>query len=387
LKSVALLRERRIRAATRALASLIVVAVAALVPGLGHAGGVSQALARQRALESYSLMQRFFYAPSSSSYNGTYPPKGVGYAQVWPYSQALEATLEIASLPGRTPAMRAGLLRTIANLAPYRARLGDQLAYAPLRGGKGNAFYDDNVWIGLELVSAADLLHDPSALAAAQRVFTWIRTGWDTTPAVCRGGVYWLMPGGPYWMRSARNRYRAAVSTVNGALLGLRLYEHTHLQGDLAWAERAYSWSRRCLGTSDGLVADHIDAHGNVVAALHSYNQGAMVATAVNLYLITRKRRYLDEALRTAAASLMVFRDPLASGEPASFLAIYYGDLLPLMRFAHSDSIRSAIAAFAAGAWSQERDSATGLFKFGHTYDTLLDQAAMVQIYSELAET
>jgi len=195
------------------------------------------------------------------------------------------------------------------------------------------------------------------------------------------------MPGGPYWNHSPRNRYRTAVSTANAALLGVLLYERTGLRSDLGWSERAYAWSWRCLGDGVGLVADHIDAAGKVSPAIHSYNQGAMIATAVNLYRVTRERRYLDDALRTADASLAAFHSALGTGEPASFLAIFYADLLPLMPISGSDAIRGEMAAFAGRAWSKERDPATGLFHFGHTVATLLDQAAMVQVYVELART
>jgi hypothetical protein len=207
-----------------------------LLARLRLAGGeVSQALAERRALQIYDLMQRYFYLPASHAYAGTYPPAGPGHAQVWPYSQALEATLQVARLPGAGLGALAELPSRLASLAPYRAALAGQLAYAPIYGGKGNVFYDDNVWIGIELIDAARILHDQAALAAAQRVFAWIETGWDATATACPGGVYWLMPGGSYWNHSAANRYRTAVSTATGALLAVLLYERTGLGSDLRW--------------------------------------------------------------------------------------------------------------------------------------------------------
>ena len=136
----------------------------------------------------------------------------------------------------------------MARLAVYRASLKRELAYAPLYGGKGNVFYDDNVWIGIELLDVSALLGDRAALDASERVFAWVQTGWDAKAASCPGGVYWLMPGGSYWNHSARNRYRTAVSTANAALLGVLLYERTAEKSELRWAERAYGWSRRPRG-------------------------------------------------------------------------------------------------------------------------------------------
>jgi hypothetical protein len=370
---------------TRAAAALVTLAAALAVPSAsGVSGGAGRTVAGQRALESYALMQRYFYDATRSSYDGTYPPTGIGYAQLWPYTQALSATLEIARLAEGSSA-RNSLGGNIAILGAYRARLSGQLAYAPVHGGKGNPFYDDNNWVGLALVSAADFLHRGSELAAAQRVLDWIRSGWDSRAPVCRGGVYWLMPGGTYWNRSPGSRYRTAVSTLNGALLAILLFERTHVAGDLRWAEKAYAWTMRCLGNGDGLVGDHIDASGNVTPSVHSYNQGAAIATAVNLYRITHDPAYLAEAVRIAHASLSAFRDPLASGDNVSMLAIFYRDLLVLAPFVHGDAIHAAIQAFGDAAWTNNRNPTTGLFQFGETSATLLDQAAMVQIYAELA--
>jgi hypothetical protein len=368
------------------LAVLLCALAAARGPRAAPAVGQTGALASQRALAVYDLIQRYFYRASSRSYAGTYPPQGRGEAQVWPYSQAFAATLALTELPIAQAPLLAWLHRSLVRLAAYRAPLARYLAYSPIYGGHGNVFYDDNVWVGLELVEAAGVLHDRAALTNAARVFRWIETGWDTSGA-CPGGVYWLMPGGSYWNHSPRNRYRAAVSTVNAALLGALLYQHTGALSDLRFAKRAYAWTQRCLGEPDGLIADHIDADGAVDPTVYSYNEGALVAAGLRLYAITRAPVYLDSALRTARAALARFSGAAAVSEPASFLAIFYGDLFPLIGRPGGAAITRALAAFAARAWALERDPSTGLFHFGHTAATLLDQAAMVQVYAELART
>ena len=71
--------------------------------------------------------------------------------------------------------------------------------------------------------------------------------------------------------------------------------------------------------------------------------------------------------------------------EPPVFLAIYFRDLRQLGDVAPSSSYRAAEEAFADRAWAQARDPRTGLFRFGGRQPTLLDQAAMVQVYAELA--
>jgi len=338
----------------------------------------SDLLAQRRALATYAAMQRYFYVPADGSYSGTYP--AVGHAQVWPYSQALWATLELARVRrGGTTAL-ADLPSMIAGLAAYGNRTPGGIVYDAVYGDRTYVFYDDNAWIGLALIDASDLTQNPAFLTAAREVFRPIEAGWDSNPDdPCPGGVYWI--------RSSKNHDRAAVSTANGALIGVLLYQHTHSPYYLDWARRAYEWSRRCLGTSTGLVADHIDSAGTVDARTWSYNQGAMIAVGVKLYRATGARRYLDEAEKTADAALAMLQNPLDSGEPPSFLAIFYRDLLELTAVDPGRKDRAAIESFANEAWTRERNARTGLFYFGHTDATLLDQAAMVQIYAALAAT
>jgi predicted alpha-1,6-mannanase (GH76 family) len=168
-------------------------------------------------------------------------------------------------------------------------------------------------------------------------------------------------------------------------VLALGLYERSGSMAYLDWARNAYAWTKRCLGTPSGLVADHIDLDGKVDPHTWSYNQGAMIAAAVRLYRATGRRSYLDDAERTADASLREIGDPLTSGEPPIFLAIFYRDLLELGSAVAGRSDRSAIEGFADEAWSRARNPKTGLFSFYGRQPTLLDQAAMVQVYAQLA--
>jgi uncharacterized protein YyaL (SSP411 family) len=359
--------------------------VAALVAGLGFAEAhvarsqPGQSLAQTRALASYAAMQRYFYDASTRSYKGTFPANG--HAQAWPYSQALWATLQLARVPRVGGSALQALPKLIAGLESYRhvtAGAADELVYDAVYHGHKDVFSDDNAWISLALLDASDFLHDRSLFAIASRVFRSIESGWNlTTRDAC--------PGGLYWVRSVKNKQRGAVSTANAALVAALVYLHTHERSDLAWARRAYDWTRRCLRAPSGLVSDHIDPDGTVDQRTWSYNQGAMIATAVRLYQATHESHYLREAEQTARAALDLFRDPIRSGEPAAFLAIFYRDLLALAEIDRNPAIRAAVATFADAAWQQQRDDQTGLFHFGETVASLLDQAAMVQIYATLA--
>jgi Glycosyl hydrolase family 76 len=353
------------------VACLALVGVAS--SGSDGARETSRALARTRALDAYAAMQRYFYSPEGHSYAGTFPARG--RAQAWPFSQALWATVELAALGGARSDLRA----RIEALAAYsRPEAGRPAEFAPVYGGSGVVYYDDNLWIALGLVEASRVTKSPAPLATAAQLFTLVQDGWD-------GDAAHPCPGGVFWTRLGANHDRNTVTTANSALLALRLYEKSGTGAYLVWAKQAYAWTQRCLGLSNGLIADHIDLHGKVDTHTWSYNQGAMIAAGVQLYRATGERRYLTDAVRTADAALRAIGDPLASGEPPVFLAIFYRDLLELGQSVAGRHDRAAIETFADEAWTHSRDPKTGLFRFDGREPTLLDQAAMVQVYAELA--
>jgi predicted alpha-1,6-mannanase (GH76 family) len=270
------------------------------------------------------------------------------------------------------------LLTRVAALSAYHHSGPGRVSYAPVYGGSGDVYYDDNLWIAMALIEATGVTHNRSSLDTARQLFTLVTDGWDSNQAdPC--------PGGVFWKRTGVNHDRNTVTTANSALLALTLYKSSPRPGYLLWAQRAYSWAKTCLGTGNGLVADHVDLAGRIDPHTWSYNQGAMIATAVRLFQLTGQRQYLSDAEQDADATLAKLGNPLASGEPAVFLAIFYRDLLGLSAVDPKRNDRAAVATFADEAWAKARDPKTGIFHFGHNVGTLLDQAAMVQIYALLS--
>lgn len=341
-----------------------IILAATVWGGTPASGDASRATARARAADAYAAMQRYFYSASDDAYTGVYPPRG--HAQAWPFSQALWATLRAAP---------ADLRARLAELTAYsHPEPGRPAEFAPRYGGSGVVYNDDNLWIALALEQRGDA----SSVKTAAQLFDLVTDGWDSDAShPC--------PGGVFWTRLGANRDRNTVTTANAALLALDLYGRSGKKAYLTFARRAYEWTKSCLGRQDGLIADHIDLHGRVEETTWSYNQGAMIAAAVGLHRATGERRYLADAQRIAVAALKAFAKPLASGEPPVFLAIFYRDLRQLDAVAPRKAYQAAEEAFADAAWAQARDPRTGLFRFAGRQPTLLDQAAMVQIYAELA--
>jgi hypothetical protein len=108
-----------------------------------------------------------------------------------------------------------------------------------------------------------------------------------------------------------------------------------------------------------------------------------MIGANLLLYRQTHSPAALVRAEGLADATLAYFAGPKLSGEPPVFAAIFFRNLLALAAIDHRQQYRDAAQAYADQVWAQ-RDAQTNLVSFGKPV-RLLDQAAIVQIYSALA--
>ncbi len=323
-----------------------------------------------RARLSYEAMQRSLFDPRSGGYRETVGARpGV---RAWPFSQALAATIAIAQLP-RT--RRVGERAVEQRLVRLEQRFRKGRVYAAWPGG--DVYLDDNEWIAEDLLNWDALRGDPAARRWASDVFAAAVRAWDTDPThVC--------PGGVYWTAGSANQDRNAVSTVNGAVVGLRLYALTHRASTLAWAKRMLAWVDRCLLAPNGLTGDHIRADGSIDQTQWSYNQGSLLGAYLLLYETTGDASALARAESIADAAVAAFAPRWTTGEPPEFAAIFFRRLLALAAVDGRTRYVAAARAYADWAWKTLRSSKTGLFATRGS-PRLLDQAALVQLYAALA--
>ncbi len=336
-----------------------------------------------QAVGTYDALQRAYYDARTSLYAGLPSATCGAYSCLWPFTNATAATLSLFGTPGGS-AYQPDAADRLAGLARYLQPLeqspagspqpaAHQSAPAPPLGPGGATYFDDNAWVGLDLVHDYQLTADPAALAAAQRQFDFAVSGWDANPGdACPGGVFWEDIAG-----SQRN------VTANGANaeLGLELYRLTGDVTDLAWGAEMYQWVVACLGTPTGLYLDHVNADGTLNTTLWSYNQGVMIGAGTLLDQITGDTAYLAQARRTAAAAVASFgTGATLAGQGPAFNAIYFRNLLYLDTAAPDPAYRAQLQAYATTMWAQRQPS--GLFdpQIG-----VNGTAPMVEIFSLLA--
>jgi hypothetical protein len=339
-----------------------------------------------RALLAFQAMQKSYYLQGSGLYSGE------PFSYLWPFSQAFAVTISLAHVPRMPVSVGRELRARLVGLDAYLDRnnsgapegmytstlAGFDGTVAPPAGPGGTKYYDDNDWIGIELLRAYRLTHDPAVLASAEAVMAFEMAGWDTNPEhACPGGI-------PF-SNSAENTDRNTVTTAPAAELGTQLYRITHKAQYLQFAVKAYEWVRHCLLAPSGLYADHISPRGAVEPMLWSYNQGTMIGAGTLLYQATGNSGYLYDARQTARAALAWFTPERLGSEIPFFPSVYFRNVLYLDSVTHDPPGKRLAQAYVDYAWQHLR-LANNLFVYGSPPSAqLLVQAAIAQIYALLA--
>lgn len=339
-----------------------------------------------RALLAFQAMQRQFYIPGSGLYTGE------PFSYLWPFSQALAASVSLAEVPALAgtigPEVPARLLGLQSYLdgnnsgAPEGTYTSNLPAYdgtvAPPAGPGGTKYYDDNDWVGIELVRVYKLTHSQAALTAAEGIMAFEVAGWASQPGLgCPGGI-------PF-SNSVENTDRNTVTTAPAAELAAQLYHATGNVAYLQFAEQAYEWVRRCLLQPGGLYADHVDPKGVVEPMLWSYNQGTMIGAGALLYQATGNAAYLFQARQTARAALAHFTPEVLGSEIPFFPAVYFRNLLYLDSITHDPPGGAIAQAYVDYAWQNLRLSNNVFLAGSPASSDLLVQSAIAQIYALLS--
>jgi Glycosyl hydrolase family 76 len=343
-----------------------------------------------RALAAFEAMQQHYYLQGSGLYAGE------PFAYLWPFSQALAATISMANIPGiAVPGVRVSFphelqvrligLNTYLDTSNSGASEGAFTStlpafdgtVAPPVGPGGAKYYDDNDWVGIELARLYKLDRNPAVLGSAEAIMAFEMAGWQTDPQLaCTGGL-------PF-SNDPQNNDRNTVTTAPAAELAVQLYKLTGNVQYLQFAEMAYQWVRSCLLTPSGLYADHISPKGVVEPMLWSYNQGTMVGAGTLLYQATGNGAYLYEARQTAKAAVSYFTPERLEGENPFFPSVYFRNLLYLDSVTHDPPGRTIAQAYVNYAWQHTRLSDDVFVSGSPPSAQLLVQAAIVQIYALL---
>jgi hypothetical protein len=339
-----------------------------------------------RALLAFQAMQQRYAIPGSALYIGE------PFSYLWPFSQAMTATITMANIPKLGVPLGNELHQRLVGLSSYldTNNSGEPEgvytsilpAYdgtiAPPSGPGGPKYYDDNDWVGIELARLYRIDHNQAVLSTAEALMRFEISGWQAAPELgCTGGI-------PF-TNMVENTDRNTVTTAPAAELALQLYRITANPEYLSFAEQAYEWVRHCLLQPSGMYGDHVNRQGQVEATLWSYNQGSMIGAGALLYQVTHNGAYLYQARQTAAAALTYFNLERLESENPFFPSVFFRNLMYLDSITHDPPGPRLAQAYVNNAWQNLRVTGTVFLGGAPPSPQLLSQAAIVQIYGLLS--
>lgn len=182
-------------------------------------------------------------------------------------------------------------------------------AYGTYMGGGDERYYDDNVWIGIDMVDMYVITKNEEYLKRALMVWDFLLEGTDD-----------IMGGGVYWKESAKSKH--TCSTAPTAVMAAKLYLATGDNKYLDAAKELYTWCKKILqDPTDYLYWDNArlsdendpDSEIKIEKAKYSYNSGQPMLAATLLYQITGESHYLTDARDIAESAYKKWFQPFYS--------------------------------------------------------------------------
>lgn len=304
---------------------------------------------------------------------------GMKPATAWPLSQLLGGELDHAIVGGDFKRADA----VIQELEKYK----QDGAYAPepvsTAGTDQQRYYDDNAWIGLDLVQAYRQSGDRKYLEKAEALVPFLEKGFQPG-----GGILWR-----------ENDERPTLNTCANApamQLFLALHQETGNARYLDDAKHCETVLNGTLRRSDGLYDDNVVAKDPSQRSdwTFSYNQGSAIGANLQFAQAStdpkERERYLGLAKETADATLKKLeQDPdwLWKQSPA-FNAVYFRNLMKLDAVQPDPRYRAALDAYVDRAQRDGRAGngayeSGGIGRYGGEDPgglRLIDQGGMAQI-------
>lgn len=291
------------------------------------------------------------------------------HSYLWPLCALIQATNEVDAM-----ATDNTMQPVIKGIDQYYSPRPPAPSYQalPTKEKRDTRFYDDNQWIAIAYLDAYNRLHQPFSLNKSKEIERFMMTGFDT-----------LSGGGLYWEEDHKTS-KNTCSNGPGILILLQLYNITKQKPYLDTALLLYSWVNKRLQSPEGLYYDNIKIPSSEIGkAIFTYNTGTMLQANVLLYKITQKQTYLDEAERIAKAAKEQFYKGGKLPDNYWFNAVLLRGFVELYKVDKNKEQLQFFVDDAQRIWKEERDENNLLGK--KKPKTLIDQAAMLEVYARLA--
>ncbi|UIR56204.1 glycoside hydrolase family 76 protein [Sphingobacterium sp. SRCM116780] len=312
------------------------------------------------------------------------------YAYLWPFSGSFSAVNALMELPKQKKVYQKIVdKKVLVGLEEYRDQKRSPIGYASYlnTAAASDRFYDDNIWLGIDLTDLYLTTKKQTYLTKAKEVWTFVKSGEDD-----------LLDGGIYWCEQKKES-KNTCANAPASVFALKLYRATQDSLYLQEGELLYHWTKEKLqDTKDGLYWDNIGLNGHIGKAKYSYNSGQMLQAAALLYQLTKEKQYLLDAQQLAKACQSYFFHPIADHDfpllknsNLWFHAVMMRGFISLFEQDHNRTYLDMFAKNLDYAWLNMRDK-NGLFDTDWTLKGrkdskgLLDQCAFIEMYARLAK-
>jgi hypothetical protein len=190
--------------------------------------------------------------------------------------------------------------------------------------------------------------------------------------------------GGIYWKEGSASS-KNTCSNGPGVLVALQLYLVTHERQYLDTGLKIYDWTNARLQAPSGLFWDHIRTKdGSISKSMFSYNTGTMLQSNICLYECTGESKYLKSAISLADSSLTFFYSKGKFRDNFWFNAVLLRAYQHLLKY---DKDPRYIRGFkrCLDYTLQNNKNAKGLFTGKDGELNLVDQAGMLEILARFA--
>jgi|GEM_PF-3890987 len=173
----------------------------------------------------------------------------------------------------------------------------------PLKASYGtefrNEYLDDSAWWAVAWLKMYDRTKVAKYLATSKAIHAHMARNWRPEKG-----------GGIMWCEDEDKCHPNSITNSLFIILSARLYERTHEQAYLKWAEQTLEWFHAQKLFEGTAVVDMPGHKGDY----WTYNQGAYLGGLVALYRATGKGEYLEEAAKSVEAILDRSGDVLPTG-------------------------------------------------------------------------
>lgn len=264
----------------------VIVTASPLEPTEDNEERVNAFMGRADSLMT-SVMSLFFGKSSRDCWNSNYPnstgPYWDGDAVVWGQGAGFAGFVAIREAARKVKEYSVKYTnmtdRMFNSINRFITTDNNRQAYAVYPANGNERYYDDNVWIGLEMADLYMQTQDSRFLDKAIMVWNYLMTGYDDT---CGGGIY--------WREIPATTSKHTCSTAPTAVLACKLYNITKENKYLVIAEKLYDWLQSYLqDPTDFLYWDNIHPDMSVEKNKYSFYLLAILNLLITLLVIKQK--------------------------------------------------------------------------------------------------